>query len=105
MVILEWRPVAADDTIVCDDGLEDAAVVVSLVLEVGGKDDVTAFVTDEVFVVGGDEKVFAPAESTGATVICDVVHTFCAFWPIAFYLHLVKALAHKHHPLTTVAGN
>ena len=55
VVFTKWGPVAANDTVVGDDRLEDAAVVVCLVAMVGGKDDVAALVTDEVFVVGRNQ--------------------------------------------------
>ena len=48
-VFLERRPVATNDAIVGDDGLEDAAVVVGFVFVVRRKDNVAALVADEIF--------------------------------------------------------
>ena len=68
-VFFEGCPVATNDAIFSNDRLEDAAVVVSLVLEVGRQDNVAAFVTDEVFVVRRNQKVFSLAETMGATIV------------------------------------
>ena len=69
---LEGGPVAADDAVVGDDGLEDAAVVVGAVGVLGRENNVAALVADEVFVVGRDQEVFALAETMRAAVICQV---------------------------------
>ena len=66
---LEGGPVAADDAIVGDDGLEDAAVVVGAVGVLWRENDVAALVADEVFVVGRNQEVFALAEATGAAIV------------------------------------
>ena len=50
-VFLERRPVAAYCSVVGDDGLEDAAVVVGMMPVLGREHDVTGLITDEVFVV------------------------------------------------------
>ena len=65
----EWRPVAADDAVVGDDGLEDAAVVVGLVAVIGRKDDVAALIADEVFVVRRNQEIFSFAETSGAAIV------------------------------------
>ena len=40
-IALEGRPVSADEAVVCDDGLEDAAVVMGMMTMLGREDDVT----------------------------------------------------------------
>ena len=69
MVIFKRCPVATNDAIVGDDGLEDAAVVVGFVFVVRREDNVTAFISDEVFVVGRNQEVFAFAETSGAAIV------------------------------------
>ena len=64
----ERRPITADDTIMSNDRLEDAAVIMRLVFVVRRKNDVAALVTDEVFVVGRNQEVFAFAETSGAAI-------------------------------------
>ena len=66
---LEGGPVAADDAVVGDDGLEDAAVVVGAVGVLGRENNVAALVADKVFVVGGNQQAFARAEPPRAAVI------------------------------------
>ena len=65
----EWRPVAADYAVVGDDRLEDAAVVVGLVAVFRWKDNITALVADQIFVVWRNQKKLAAAETSGAAVI------------------------------------
>ena len=50
-VIFEGRPIAADDAVEGDDGLEKAAVVVSTVSMFWWQHDVTGLVANEIFVV------------------------------------------------------
>ena len=69
---LEGGPVAADDAVMGDDGLEDAAVVVGAVGVLLGEDNVAALVADEVFIVGRNQEVFAFAETAGAAVVGQV---------------------------------
>ena len=71
-VILERCPVAANDAIMGDDWLEDAAVVVGFVFVVRRKDNVAALVADEVFVVRRNQKVFPLAETTCAAIVCQI---------------------------------
>ena len=71
-VRFERGPVAADDAVVGDDGLEDAAVVVGTVGVLPGEDDVAALVTDEVFIVGRNQEVFALAETSCAAIVGQV---------------------------------
>ena len=65
----EGCPVAADDAVTGDDGLEDAAVVVRLVAIIGREDDVAALVTDKVFVIRRNQEVSAFAETMGAAIV------------------------------------
>ena len=71
-LILKRRPVAANHTVVGDDRLEDAAVVVRLVAIVRREDDVAALVADEVFVVGRNQEIFAFAETSGAAIVGEI---------------------------------
>ena len=68
-ILLKWRPVAANDAVVSDDGLEDAAVVVGMVTVFGRQHDITTLITDKVFVVRGNQEELAfPETSSAATV-------------------------------------
>ena len=67
--VLERSPVAADDAVFGDDGLEDAAVVVGTMLVFGVEHDVAALIADEVFVIGRNQQVFALAETSGAAIV------------------------------------
>ena len=49
--VLEGRPIAADGSIVSDDGLEDTAVVVGMMPVLRREYDVAGLVADKVFVV------------------------------------------------------
>ena len=66
---LERCPVAADDAIMRNDGLEDAAVVVGTMLIVYRKHNVAALVAYKVFVIRGDEEKFAFFEAPGAAFV------------------------------------
>ena len=65
----EWSPVAADDAVVGDDGLEDAAVVVGFVAMFLGQDYVSALVANQIFIVWRNKKVFALAEASSSAVV------------------------------------
>ena len=65
----ERCPVAADYAVAGYDRLEDAAVVVGLVAVFRGKDNITALVADQIFVVWRNQKKLAAAEASGAAVI------------------------------------
>lgn len=67
--LLEGCPVAADEAVVGDDGLEDAPVVVRTVLMLRRQHDVAALVTDQIFVVGRNQQVLPFAKTTRATVV------------------------------------
>ena len=76
---LKGRPVAADDAVMGDNRLEDAAVIVGAVGMLGWQDDVAALVADEVFVVGRNQEVFALAESARAAIIGEIKLTASPF--------------------------
>ena len=69
---LERCPVAADDAIVGDDGLEDAGFIVRAVTMLWLKDDVTALVGNEVFVIRRNQQIVAFAESPRAAIVSKV---------------------------------
>ena len=68
-VILKRCPIATDDAVMGNNGLEDATIVVRFVFVVGRKDDVAAFVADEVFVVRRNQEVFPFAETFCAAIV------------------------------------
>ena len=78
--ILEGCPVAADDAVVGDDGLEDAAVVVSTMAMLGRKHDFATLVADEVFVVRRNQEEPAPSESA-----CTAIIGHIEFVPLMFF--------------------
>lgn len=65
----ERSPVATDDAVVGDDGLEDAAVVVGLVTVFVGQDYVSALVANQIFIVWRNQKIFALAEASSSAVV------------------------------------
>ena len=65
----KWTPVATDATIVGYDWLKDAGVVVSVVLEVGIKNDVATLVTNQILVVGRNQKVLSFAETSCSAIL------------------------------------
>ena len=70
--VVEGSPVAADDAVMDNDGLENATVVVGFVPIVRRQDDVAALVADEVFVIRGYQQVSALAEPPRAAVIGEI---------------------------------
>jgi hypothetical protein len=68
LILPERRPIPANDAVMSNDRLEDAAVVMGFVFIVWQKDDVAALVTDEVFVIRRNQKVFAFTETSGAAI-------------------------------------
>lgn len=68
-ILLERCPVAADEAVVGDDGLEDAPVVVCAVLMLRLQHDVATLVTDQVLVVGRNQQVLSFAEASCAAVV------------------------------------
>ena len=71
-ILFEGSPVATDDSIMSNDGLEDATVVVGVVSVLSREHNVTAFVGDEVFVIGRNQQEFAFSESPCAAIVCHV---------------------------------
>ena len=67
--ILEGCPVAADDAVVGNDGLEDATVVVGTMPMLRRKHNFATLVADEVFVVGRNQEEPAPSESACSAII------------------------------------
>ena len=65
----ERCPVATDDAVVGDDGLEDTTVVVGLVAMFLGQDYVSALVANQIFIVWRNKKVFALAEASSSAVV------------------------------------
>ena len=78
--ILEGCPVAADDAVVGNDGLEDAAVVVGTMPMLGRKHYFATLVTDEVFIVRGNQEETAPSESA-----CSAIIGHIEFVPLMFF--------------------
>ena len=68
----EGRPVATDDSVMSNDGLEDATVVVGVVSMLSWEHNVTAFVGNEVFIIGRDQQEFSLSESSCAAIVCQV---------------------------------
>ena len=95
-VILERRPIAADGSVIGDDRLEDAAVVVGMMPVLGREHDVTGLITDEVFVVGRDQQKLAFTEAPCAAIVGQIEHSILP-------LFNVDGIAQELNPLTTVA--
>ena len=91
----EGCPVAANDAVVGNDGLEDAAVVVGAVGVLPREHDVATLVADEVFIVGGDEQKLALAETPCAAMVSEVEV------PALIFLH-VDAVAQQGDALAAV---
>ena len=71
-VWLERRPVAADKSVTCYDGLEDAPVVVGFMAELRRQYYVAALISYEVLVVGWNKQIASLTEAPGATVLCQI---------------------------------
>lgn len=71
-IAFEGRPVATDDAVLGDDGLEDATVVVGTVAVFWREDDVATLITNKVFVVRGNQEVVALAEAASTAVVCEI---------------------------------
>ena len=69
-IFLKGSPVAANDAVVSDDGLEDSAVVVGVVTVLGRQHDVSTLVADKVFIVRWDQKELVFPETPCAALIC-----------------------------------
>ena len=68
-IFLKGSPVAANDAVVGNDRLEDAAVVVGTVTVLGREHDIPTLVTDKVFVVRWDQKELVFPETSCAALI------------------------------------
>lgn len=71
-ILFERSPVAADEAVVGDDGLEDAPVVVRAVLMLRRQHDVAALVADQILVVGRNQQILPFAETPRATVVSQI---------------------------------
>ena len=79
-ILLKRRPVAANDAVVSDDGLEDSAVVVGVVTVLGREHDIPTLVADKVFVVRWDQKELFFPETPCAAIVSQIeVATFPPF--------------------------
>ena len=72
LILPERRPIPANDAVMSNDRLEDAAVVVGFVFIVWRKDDVAALIADEVFVVRRNQKKPALSETSCAAIFRQV---------------------------------
>ena len=81
----EGCPVAANDAVVGNDGLENAAVVVGAMGVLPREDNVAALVADEVFIVGGNEQKPALPEPPCAAMVSEVEV------PALIFLHMNAA--------------
>ena len=55
-VIFEGRPIATDDSVAGDDGLEDAAIVVGTVSVLWRQHNIAGLIANEIFIVGWNQK-------------------------------------------------
>ena len=69
---LKRCPITADCSVMSDNWLEDATVVMGTMSVLWGKDDVAALITDEVFVIRRNQEELASPESTCAAVVCQI---------------------------------
>ena len=95
-VILEGRPVAEDGSVVGDDGLEDAAVVMGVMPVLGREYNVTGLIADEVFVVGRNQEELAFSEASRSAIVGQIELP-------AFPLLHVNAVAKECNAFSTVA--
>ena len=95
-VILEGRPVAADGSVVGDDGLEDAAVVMGVMPVLGREYNVTGLIADEVFVVGRNQEELAFSEASRSAIVGQIELP-------TLPLFNVDGIAQERNPLATVA--
>ena len=93
---LKWCPVATNDAIMGDNGLEDASLVVRAVAMLWLKDDVTALVGNEVFVIRRDQHILAFAESPRAAIVSKIKFP-------AFPSHQMNGVAQQLNPPAAVA--
>ena len=95
-VILERQPIAADGSIIGDDRLEDAAVVVGMMPVLGREHNVTGLITDEVFVVGRNQEKLAFMEASRSAIVGQIEFS-------TLPLFNVDGIAQERNPLATVA--
>ena len=78
--LLKWRPVATNDAVVGDDGLEDAAIVVGVVTVLGREHNVATLITDKEFIVRGNQEELIFPKTPCAAIIGQIeVATFPPF--------------------------
>ena len=66
---LERTPVSTDASIVCDDWLKDARIIVSMVFIFRIKSNVTTLVANQVLIVWWNQQVFIFAESSRSAIL------------------------------------
>ena len=93
---LKWCPVATNDAIVGDDGLKDAGFIVRAVTMLWLKDDVTALIGNEVFVIRRNQQIVAFAESPRAAIVSKVKFP-------AFVFFQMNSVAQQLNPPAAVA--
>lgn len=71
-VVLERRPITAYRSVVGNDGLEDAAVVVGKMPVFSWQHDVATLIADEVFVVWRNQEELATTESPCAALVSQI---------------------------------
>jgi hypothetical protein len=71
-VLFERRPITADDSIVCNDWLENATIVMGTMPVLWRKNNITALIADEIFVVWGNQEELASSESPCSTILCQI---------------------------------
>lgn len=99
----KWTPVAADDAVVCYNGIEDARVVVRKMAMCGVKHQVAALVTNQIFVVGWNEQAFAVAVSVCTATVEDIECAFAKMLGVQLvaeqcHASLAVALVHPRPP-------
>ena len=95
-VVLEGRPVAAYCSVVGNDGLEDATVVVGVMPVFGREHNVSGLIADEIFVVGRYQEKLALSETSCAAIVGQITRS-------ALPLFNVDGIAQECNPLATVA--
>ena len=93
-VILERRPIAADGSIIGDDRLEDAAVVVGMMPVLGREHNVTGLIADEVFVVGRNQEKLAFTQASRSAIVGQIEFS-------TLPLFNVDGIAQERNPLAT----
>ena len=94
-LVFIWRPVATDDAVAGDDGLEDAAVVMGTVPMFWWQHNVTGLIANEIFVVWWNQQKLALSEASCPTIIREIKIP-------AFPRFLVDCVAQERNTLPTV---